>query len=151
MGLRPTLHSWTSEDGRTYIRPACYTMSKDDKVHFLRVLSNVKVPDRYASNISRCVNLIDRTITGLKSHDSHVLMQQLLPITVRGSLPPNVVQPLVEMSAFFTGICSTTLTEGDMDQLEAGVCVTLCKIEHIFSPSFFTIMVHLVVHLVREC
>jgi hypothetical protein len=151
MGLRPTLHPWTGEDGRTYIRPACHTMSKDDKVQFLRVLSNVKVPDGYASNISRCVNLNERTIIGLKSHDSHVLMQQLLPIVVRGSLPPNVVQPLVEMSAFFTGICSTILTEEYMDQLQAGICVTLCKMEQIFLPSFFTIMVHLVVHLVREC
>jgi hypothetical protein len=151
MGLRPTLHPWTGEDGRTYIRPACHTMSKDDKVHFLRVLSNVKVPDGYASNISRCVNLNERTIIGLKSHDSHVLMQQLLPVAVRGSLPPNVVQPLVEMSAFFTGICSTILTEEYMDQLQAGICVTLCKMEQIFPPSFFTIMVHLVVHLVLEC
>jgi hypothetical protein len=90
-------------------------------------------------------------IIGLKSHDSHVLMQQLLPIAVHGSLPPNVVQPLVEMFAFFTGICSTTLTQEGMDQLERGVCVTLCKMEQIFPPSFFTIMVHLVVHLVREC
>jgi hypothetical protein len=110
MGLRPTLHPWTGKDGRTFIRPTCHMMSKYDKTDFFKVLKNVRVPDRYASNISRCVKLKDYTITGLKSHDSHVLMQQLLPITVRGSLPPNVVQPLVEMSAFFTGICSTTLT-----------------------------------------
>ena len=150
MGLRPTLHPWTGEDGRTYIRLACHTMSKDDKTNFLRVLKNVRVPDGYASNISRCVKLKDRMITGLMSHDSHVLMQQLLPIAVRGSLSPNVVQPLIEMSAFFTSIYSTTLTQGDMDRLETSVCVTLCKMEQIFSPSFFTIMAHLVVHLVRE-
>ena len=151
MGLRPTLYSWTGEDGKTYILPASHTMSKDDKTDFLRVLKNVKVPDGYASNIFQCVKLKDRTIMGLKSHDSHVLMQQLLPIVVRGSLPPNVVQLLVEMSTFFTGICSTTLTQGDIDRLETCVCVTLCKIEQIFFPSFFTIMVHLVVHLVCEC
>jgi hypothetical protein len=55
------------------------------------------------------------------------------------------------MSTFFTSICSTTLTQEDMDRLERGFCGTLYKREHIFSPSFFTIMVHLVVHLVREC
>ena len=151
MGLRPTLHPWTGEDGRTYISPACHMMSKDDKTDFLRVLKNVKVPNGYASNISQCVKLKDRTITGLKSHDSYVLMQKLLPIIVRGSLSPNVVQPLIEMSTFFMGICSTTLTQGDMNQLEIGVCVILCKMKQIFFPSFFTIMVHLVVHLVHEC
>jgi hypothetical protein len=44
-------------------------------------------------------DLMTIMITGLKSHDSHVLMQQLLPIAVRGKLPGNVVQPLVRMSA----------------------------------------------------
>jgi len=29
--------------------------------------------------------------------------------------------------------------------------VTLCKLEQVFPLGFFTSMVHLVVHLVREC
>jgi hypothetical protein len=52
MGLRPTLHPWTAKDGKTYMRLACHTMSEDDKTHFLRVLKNVRVLDRYALNIS---------------------------------------------------------------------------------------------------
>jgi hypothetical protein len=87
----------------------------------------------------------------LKSHDSHVLMQQLLPIALRQSLPDKVVRPLVEMSAFFKGICSTKLTQDDMDQLQGDVCITLCKLEQALPPGFFTIMVHLGMHLVREC
>jgi hypothetical protein len=59
MGLRPTLHSWTGEDGKTYMRPACHTMSKDDKIQFLRVLKNVRVLNEFASNISQCVKLKD--------------------------------------------------------------------------------------------
>jgi hypothetical protein len=115
---------------------ACHTMSRDDKTHFLKVIQNVRVPDRYASNVSRCVRIKECTISGLKSHDSHILMQQLLPIALRGSLPDNVVRPLVEMSAFFRGLCSTNLTQEDMDQLEGDVCVTLCKMEQIFPPVF---------------
>nr|GEV90353.1 hypothetical protein [Tanacetum cinerariifolium] len=34
--------------------------------------------------------------------------------------------------------------------LESRVVMTLCKLEKIFPPSFFTVMVHLVIHLVRE-
>ena len=49
MGLRPTLHLYIANDGKTYMRVACHTMSKDDKIHFLKVLRNVRVPDRYAS------------------------------------------------------------------------------------------------------
>lgn len=83
MGLRHELHPFTADDGRTYMPPTCHTMSKHDKTHFLKVIRNVRVPDGYASNVSRCVRLKECTISGLKSHDSHVLMQQLLPIALR--------------------------------------------------------------------
>ncbi|KAI5316530.1 hypothetical protein L3X38_036237 [Prunus dulcis] len=38
----------------------------------------------------------------------------------------------------------------EFDKLEEDVVVTLCLLEKYFPPSFFDIMVHLVVHLVRE-
>jgi hypothetical protein len=151
MGLRPKLHPFTAANGKTYMPAACHTMSREDKETFLKVLRNVRVPDGYASNISRCVRLKDRTISGLKNHDSHILMQQLLPIALRQSLPDKVVRPLVEISAFFRGICSTKLTQDEMERLQGDVCITLCKLEQVFPPGFFTSMVHLVVHLVREC
>jgi hypothetical protein len=91
-------------------------------------------------------------MSGLKSHDSHVLIQQLLPIALRGSnFLGNVVRPLVEMSTFFRCICSTTLTPEDLNRLEGDVCITLCKMEQVFPPRFFTSMVYIVVYLVREC
>jgi hypothetical protein len=151
MGLKPKLHQFTAANGKTYIPAACHTMSREDKENFLKVLQNVRVPDGYASNISRCVRLKDSTISGLKSHDSHILMQQLLPIALCQSLPDKVVRPLVEISAFFRGICSTKLSQEEMDRLQGDVCITLCKLEHVFPPGFFTSMVHLVVHFVREC
>ena len=127
-------------------------MSNDDKTVFLKVLEDVRVPDGYTSNIFRCVRLNDRTMSGLKSHDCHILMQHLLPIALRGSkLPSNVVKVLVDMSTFFKGICEMTLTLEALDRLQDHVCITLCHMEQIFSPSFFTSMVHVVVHLVREC
>jgi hypothetical protein len=152
MGLRPKLHPYIGDDGRTYLPPAPHTMSTEDKIAFLQVLQDVKVPDGYASNISRCVKMDDHTLSGLKSHDNHVIMQQLLPIALRGSkLPSNVIKVLVDMSTFFRGICETTLTHEALDRLQEHICMTLCLMEQIFPPSFFTSMVHVVVHLVREC
>jgi len=69
----------------------------------------MKVPDGYASNVSRCVKLKKRSIRGLKSHDSHIIMQQLMPIALRGPLPEKVTKPLIEMSSFFNEICSKIL------------------------------------------
>jgi len=82
MGLRFKLHPFTAVNGKTYMPATCHTMSREDKENFLKVLRNVRVPDGCASNISRCVRLKERTILGLKSHDSHILMQELLPIAL---------------------------------------------------------------------
>jgi hypothetical protein len=152
IGLKPKLYQYTGDDRKTYLPLACHMMSKDDKNAFLEVLEDVRVPDGYASNIFRCVRLNDRTMSSFKSHDCHILMQQLLPIALRGSkLPSNVVKVLVDMSTFFRGICETTLTPKALDRLQDHVCITLCHMEQIFPPSFFTSMVHVVIHLVREC
>ena len=126
-------------------------MSDKNKTNFLQVLEDVRVPDGYTSNISQCVRLKEHTIVGLKSHDNHILMQQLLPIALCGNLLDNMVGPIIELSTFFRGICSTILTQEDMDRLERDVVITLCKMEQIFPPGFFTSMVHVVIHLVCEC
>jgi len=80
-------HLWLIENPnkKPYIPPAEYTMSSDDKERFLKVLKYLKVPDAYASNISRLVNLKDRKISNLKSHDNHILMQDILLIALRAS------------------------------------------------------------------
>jgi hypothetical protein len=90
------------------------------------------VSDNYASNISRCVRMNDHRLSGLKSHDNHVLMQQLLPIALRGSkLPSNVINVMVDMSTFFRDICEMTLTPEALDRHQEHVCMTLCLMEQI--------------------
>ena len=111
MGLRPKLHPYIGDDERMYLPPNSHTMSTKDKTVFLKVLLDIRVPDGYASNISRCVTMNDHKMLGLKSHNNHVLMQQLLPIALRGSkLPSNVIKVMVDMSTFFRGISETTPT-----------------------------------------
>jgi hypothetical protein len=75
MGLRLELHPITKANGRTYMSATCHTMSNVDKSNFLKVLKNVRVPEKYASNVSQCVKLKECTIVSLKSHDNHILMQ----------------------------------------------------------------------------
>ena len=79
-----------------------------------------------------------------------MLMQEYLPIALRGCLPDKVVSVLVELCDFFRIICYKDLSEVDLQFLNDKVVVTLCKLEKIFPPSFFIVMVHLVIHLVRE-
>ncbi|XP_075658768.1 uncharacterized protein LOC142628587 [Castanea sativa] len=150
MGIRSELHLRRKGDDKYTIPPACFDMSTLEKDGFLQVLRDVRVPDGYASNISRRVNLKERKISGLKSHDNDILMQQFLPIALRGSLPSHVTRPLIKLACFFRKICSKTLTVSDIASAEADIVVTLCELEQIFPPCFFTAMVHLVMHLATE-
>ena len=77
---------------RTYLPPACHTLSKFEKISFCGCLRGFKVPQGYSSNIKSLVSMEDLKLMGLKSHDCHVLMQDLLPVPIRGILPKNVRQ-----------------------------------------------------------
>ncbi|XP_060200677.1 uncharacterized protein LOC132628944 [Lycium barbarum] len=146
MGIRRDL--WPDENDEC--RLGAFTIPKEKKVTFLKTLKNISVPDGYSSNISRCIYLDQKRIFGLKSHDCHILMEQLLPITIRNVLPNQVVATLVELSSFFRHLCLKSLTLADFEKLQNRIVETLCHLEMLFPPSFFTIMVHLTVHLVDE-
>lgn len=122
-------------------------MSPDDREAFCQVLKDVKFPDGYASDMRRNVQVKEKKIIGLKSHDNHILLQHLLPIAVQNILPERVSAALIRVSNFFKKIYSPTIRISDMQKLEAEIAETLSVLETIFLPSFFDIMVHLMVHL----
>jgi len=68
------------------------------------------MPYGYSSNVSRCIDLKARKIFGLKSHDCHILMKQLLPIVIRNVLPNNVIVVVIELYSFFRQLCMKTLS-----------------------------------------
>ncbi|XP_013607989.1 PREDICTED: uncharacterized protein LOC106314704 [Brassica oleracea var. oleracea] len=149
LGIRQDLHP-KIQGKRTYLPPAPWSLSKTKKKVFCRRLFDFKGPDGFCSNISRGVSLDDCKVTGLKSHDYHVLMQQLLPIALKGLLPKGPRLEITRLCAFFNLLCHRVI---DMEQLlvmEAEIVETLCLFEIYFPPSFFDIMVHLTVHLGRE-
>src|SRR5262249_40947734 len=74
MGIRTKLAPTHLKNG-IFLPAACFTFSKREKRQFCKVLSQVKVPDGYSSNISSCVQLKDSKLVNLKSHDCNALMQ----------------------------------------------------------------------------
>ncbi|XP_038973982.1 uncharacterized protein LOC120105500 [Phoenix dactylifera] len=68
-----------------------------------------------------------------------------------GSSAPKQVYAIVsQLSSFFKALCSKVLDPKELDQLESNVALTLCHMEKIFPPGFFTIMVQLLIHLAAE-
>ncbi|KAL4029957.1 hypothetical protein IC575_008185 [Cucumis melo] len=94
--------------------------------------------------------MTDLKLNSLKSHDCHVLIQQLFPIAIRSVLPKHVCYAITRLCIFFNSVCNKVLDAQQLDKLEEDIVVTLCLFEKYFPPSFFTIMIHLTVHIVRE-
>ncbi|KAF2308873.1 hypothetical protein GH714_022479 [Hevea brasiliensis] len=95
MGIRSELHPQISESGKSKLPPASFTMTKKEREILCEVVKNVKMPDGYASNISRCVNIKERKISGLKTHDSHILFEYILPLALRVCGPSQQVTSIV--------------------------------------------------------
>jgi len=96
------------------------------------------------------VQLKELKLVGLKSHDCHMLMQQLLVVTLRDILPNKVRLVITRLFFFFNAICSKVLDPVKFDDLENEAAIILCQLEMYFPPAFFDIIIHLIVHLVRE-
>ncbi|XP_052111602.1 uncharacterized protein LOC127742970 [Arachis duranensis] len=151
MGIRKNLHP-KKKNGRKKVKlaKACYSMTNAEKSIFCDLLKTAKLPDGSASNISRCVNLLERRISGYKTHDAHFILHYLLQIPIKGILPDQVVVPLIRLGSFFCQLCQKSITLQEIDQLEEDIVTTLCQLERIFPPSFFDIMIHLPIHLANE-
>ncbi|XP_028189754.1 uncharacterized protein LOC114376042 [Glycine soja] len=79
-----------------------------------------------------------------------VLDRQLLSVAIRGILPDKVRVAITRLCFFFNAICSKVIDPKQLDDLENEASIIICQLEMYFPPAFFDIMVHLVVHLVRE-
>ena len=86
----------------------------------------------------------------MKSHDFHAIIQVFLPIAICAILPKHVRIAITRLCSFFNTICIKGLDPHKLDSLQDDITVTLCQFEMYLPPSFFNIMVHLVVHLVQE-
>ncbi|KAK9214285.1 hypothetical protein WN944_006278 [Citrus x changshan-huyou] len=148
--IRQKLAPDVKENNRTFLPPACYTLTKEEKKRFCEVLKSIKVPVGYSSNIQNLVLMKDLKLQGLKSHDCHVLMQQLLPTALRSILPDHVKYAIIRLCFFFNSLCATVVDVTKLDQMEEDIALTLCLLEKCFPPSFFDIMIHLTIHLVNE-
>ncbi|XP_017227964.2 uncharacterized protein LOC108203507 [Daucus carota subsp. sativus] len=135
---------------RTYLPTSVFTLTKAEIRKVLGSLLSMKLSYGHASNIKNCVSMADAKLFGLKSHDCHILIHQLLPIAIRSVLPKNVRVSIIRLCFFSNSLCKRVVDVSKLEKLQADMVLTLCELEKIFPPSFFDVMIHLTVHLVRE-
>jgi hypothetical protein len=90
MEIRPMLWLDDSVKG-TELPTSCITLSKHEKKEFCGFLKNVKVPSGYSMNVSRLISFPNlKVASGVKSHDYHVLLTQMIVVGNQNILPVNV-------------------------------------------------------------
>ena len=82
------------------------------------------MPDSYTSNLSRCVNMNEKKLIRMKSHDSHIF-ERLLSVAFI-SLPDQVWKAIAELSRFFKDLCSIMLWVDDLLQMEQNITLIIC-------------------------
>jgi hypothetical protein len=101
LGLREALHPVPIGEDLFDLPSAPYTLSPELKRLFCLILKGVRFPAGYASDIRKNVQVKEKKIVGLKSHDNHILLQYLLPLAVRKTLPEGVSAAIIRVSTFF--------------------------------------------------
>ncbi|XP_024630664.2 uncharacterized protein [Medicago truncatula] len=146
---RPDMELKLLPNGK-YLKPkVVYSLTSAEAKSVCQWLKELRMPDEYSSNLSRCADVENGRLRGMKSHDDHVFLERLLPI-VFSSFPKHVINPLTEISQFFRDLCASTLRKDELIKMDHNIPIILCKLEQVFPPGFFDSMEHLVVHLAYE-
>jgi hypothetical protein len=77
-------------------------------------------------------------------------LQRLIAIGVKILVKDHIYEALAQLGRFFRKIYSKTLTRSDVKHLKNEIPEILCKLELVYPPAFFDVMVHLAVHLPDE-
>jgi hypothetical protein len=103
MGMRQEL--WLDDLVKgTKLPKSCITLSKHEK-EFYGFLKNVKVPSGYSMYDSRFISLPDLKVSpGVKSHDYHVLLTQMIVVGFQNILHVNVQEVIMTFCFFFHAI-----------------------------------------------
>jgi hypothetical protein len=151
MKQRVALHPEKRDKRCHYLGPTCYTLSKQEKKSMFECLNSIKRSCQATlSNVKRLLNMKEKKFAHVKSHDCHVLMTQLLPVALKGILPDNVRATIIKLCAFFNAISHKAIDPTSLLKLQEDAVQSIVSLEMIFSPSYFNVMMHLLVHLVKE-
>jgi hypothetical protein len=145
-------HLWLTTNPRRrrrLLKPAApYVLMDAEFEVFANTIESLKTPTRYSSAFGKHIR--KRNFGALKSHDYHVLMQQLMPLALRGLLKPGPRMAVMWMCKMFRRICIKVYDPAKFPSLEADVAESRALLEMEFPSSFFDIMTHLPYHLVQE-
>jgi hypothetical protein len=113
-------------------------------------MRGVRVPTCFWSNISKLVSVKDLSMFSYNSHDCYVMMMVFLSIIVRTIKPMPIKVFITCLCYFFNKVSQKVIGCKELDNLKAYMIETMCIPEMLFSPSFFDMQEHLMIHLMNH-
>ena len=151
IGARPELHLVRQGDSDSYLMPhAPYVLRAEERTRVLEVIKNVQTPKGHCGNFDKLVNLEKKKLQFMKTHDYHVLLQEILPVAIRGSLDEGPRVAIIRLAHCFKRFCDKVIRRRELTSLLTYVAETMALIEIHFPPTFWNISPHLIVHVPRE-
>ncbi|WVZ52068.1 hypothetical protein U9M48_003161 [Paspalum notatum var. saurae] len=132
MKIRSELHPVEQGNGKFMLPVASFNLTSAEK----RELS--------------LVSMKDLSISGYNAHDCHMMMMVFLAIAIRVINPAFVRTVVTRMVYFFNKISQKEIRKDELDSLQEFCTETMAQLKMCFSPSFFDIMPHLIVHMVDQ-
>ena len=114
----------------------CCSLFGEEKKNFCGQFKIIKFFDAYASNVLQCIGNNDGNFSGMKNHNSHVMMQCLLPVVMRGYLGGDVPTALIELGVFFRELHCQKLKINLLEKFEKDIVLILYKLEKNFHHHF---------------
>ena len=149
LGIRRELCLRPQPNRQAFLKPhAPYVFTDVEKKGFLEEVSAICTPTGYGSAFGK--HLKKSKFQGLKSHDYHCLIQQIIPVVSRTLLQPLQRTALIRLGKSLNRICARVVEKAELAALKIYVAETICFLEVSFPPAFFDVMEHTLVHLVDE-
>ena len=104
--IRPHLHLQPTgpNNDQYYMPDASYVLTAEDKARVMRVLKILRTPTNYVAVFHTKIS--KGKLSGLKSHDYHVLMQQILPLCFRKVSNKALARVVIRLSRVFRKLCA---------------------------------------------
>lgn len=148
-GVMRDLHLRAMPEGSTYLKPSApYVLTPTERERFLQAVCDIRTPTGYASNFGKHIQ--HGKFIGLKSHDFHCLLEQIIPVCARYLMHPFQRTTLIRLGKCFSRICAKVVDPHDLPGLKLFVTETVCLLEICMPPAFFDLMEHVLIHLVDE-
>jgi hypothetical protein len=97
------------------------------------MIKKLKTPTNYARSLRTKVQK-EGKLWGLKSHEYHILMQQILPLYLCTLMEEEVRTSFISLSRVFNKICNKVIDPNNMDVLKVEIVETMSILKIVSPP-----------------